>query len=288
MANIKEKEYNTIPTQLDEKFFEEFILPKLWQGKVGRKPKLPLFKIFNYILTVLYTGCQWKALAIDKGPDGKPEIHYSSIHRKFSGWSRGGSCMEVFYASLEKIQEEGKLDLGMLHGDGSNTVAKKGGDGIGYCGHKHQKGEKVVAIHDNNGNVLAPMTVSPVNESDMNLLPESLDDLTSTFRRLGTRPEKGTVLNLDSGFDSRANRKTIWNRGLTPNVKENPRNRKKPKRGRKRFFDTIGYKRRFVVERSFAWVDKFKRLLIRFERKKSLFLAFSLLAYAMINLRYFF
>jgi hypothetical protein len=35
-------------------------------------------------------------------------------------------------------------DLSVLHGDGSNTVAKKGGDGIGYSGHKHQKGEKVV------------------------------------------------------------------------------------------------------------------------------------------------
>jgi hypothetical protein len=36
--------------------------------------------------------------------------------------------------------------LSILHGDGTNTVAKKGGDGIGYSGHKHQKGEKVIAI----------------------------------------------------------------------------------------------------------------------------------------------
>ncbi len=33
-----------------------------------------------------------------------------------------------------------------MHGDGSNTVAKKGGDGIGYSGHEHQKGEKIIAI----------------------------------------------------------------------------------------------------------------------------------------------
>ena len=46
------------------------------------------------------------------------------------------------------------LDLSVLHGDGSNTVDKKGGDGIGYSGHKHQKGEKVLAIVDNTGFVV--------------------------------------------------------------------------------------------------------------------------------------
>ena len=30
------------------------------------------------------------------------------------------------------------------------------GDGIGYSGHKHEKGEKVIAMTDNNGYVLAP------------------------------------------------------------------------------------------------------------------------------------
>jgi len=52
------------------------------------------------------------------------------------------------------------------HSDGSNTVAKKDGDGIGYSGHKHQKGEKVLAIVDNNGFVLASLPVAPVNEAD--------------------------------------------------------------------------------------------------------------------------
>jgi hypothetical protein len=47
----------------------------------------------------------------------------------------------------------------------------------------------------------------------------------------------GSHLNLDGGFDSRHNRKAIFNAGLIPNIKENPRNRKTPKRGRKRLFD---------------------------------------------------
>src|SRR4030095_5529186 len=50
------------------------------------------------------------------------------------------------------------------------TPRQKRGDGIGYSGHKHQKGEKVIAVIDNHGYVLAPVPVAPVNETDMVLL----------------------------------------------------------------------------------------------------------------------
>jgi hypothetical protein len=50
-------------------------------------------------------------------------------------------------------------------------VAKKGGEGMGYSGHKHQTGEKVIAIADKRGNVLAPLTVAPVNQTDRGYCP---------------------------------------------------------------------------------------------------------------------
>src|SRR6266850_7368975 len=53
--------------------------------------------------------------------------------------------------------------------------------------------------------------------------------------------------------------------GLIPNIKENPRNRKTPKRGRKRLFNEAIHALRMRVERTFAWEDTFKRLLLRFE-----------------------
>ena len=43
----------------------------------------------------------------------------------------------------------------VLHGDGTNTVAKKGAMASGISGHKHQKGEKVIAIIDNHGYCLS-------------------------------------------------------------------------------------------------------------------------------------
>lgn len=285
MSKLQNSDYQYIHTHLNEEVFNELVLPHLWQGSRGPKPKISLYKIFNYILKVLYTGCQWKELPIDKGPDGKAEIHYTRVYRKFVHWVTFGSLQKIFVQTLVVLKEQEKLDLQMLHGDGSNTVAKKGGDGVGYSGHKHQKGEKLLAIADNRGNIIAPALVAPVNESDMKLLPGGLLRLKETLRALSIRLPKSTLLNLDAGFDSRKNRKCVWNAGLRPNIKENPRNRKKARRGRKRFFDKEAYKQRFVIERTFAWADKFRRILIRHERYQARFFGFQLLAFTLINLR---
>jgi hypothetical protein len=51
-----------IPTQLGLALFEQFVLAHLSTGSRGPAPKLSLFKIFNYVLHLLYIGCQWKEL----------------------------------------------------------------------------------------------------------------------------------------------------------------------------------------------------------------------------------
>jgi hypothetical protein len=144
----------------------------------------------------------------------------------------------------------------------------------------------VIALGDNHGYVRSPLTGAPVNEVAMVLLPEGLKDLKRITPEVGLEVS-GAVLNLDAGFDSKAHRKGVFNAGLKPNIKENPRNRPKPKRGRKRFFDAALYKLRFTVDRTFAWEDKFKRLRLRFETKQIRHFGFKLLAFTLINLREF-
>src|SRR5713101_9476485 len=90
---------------------------------------------------------------------------------------------------------------------------QKRGDGIGYSGYKHQQGEKVIAIIDNHGSVLAPVPVAPVNETDMVLLPEGLKALKQMAKEVGL-DLRGAYLNLDGGFDSARNRKGICNAGM--------------------------------------------------------------------------
>jgi hypothetical protein len=98
--------------------------------------------------------------------------------------------------------------------------------------------------------------VAPVNETDMLLFPEGLKALKQVAKQAGV-DLKGAYLNLDGGFDSAHNRKCIFNAGLIPNIKENPRNRKTAKRGRKRLFNAAIHTLRMRVERTFAWEDKF-------------------------------
>ena len=61
----------------------------------------------------------------------------------------------------------------------------------------------------------------------MVLLPEGLKALKQVAKEVGL-DLRGAYLNLDGGFDSAHNRKCIFNAGMIPNIKENPRNRKTP------------------------------------------------------------
>src|SRR5882724_7670272 len=137
-----------------------------------------------------------------------------------------------------------------------------------------------------NGYVLSPLPVAPVNQTDMVLFPEGLKALKKVAKEVGL-DLRGAYVNLDGGFDSAHNRKCIFNAGLIPNIKENHRNRKTPKRGRKRFFNEAIHALRMRVERTFAWEDKFKRLLLRFERIQQRHYGMKLMAYTLINLRAF-
>jgi transposase len=87
-----------------------------------------------------------------------------------------------------------------------------------------------------------------------------------SIKRLGLTIT-GAFFNADSAFDTREARKVCFNHGVIPNIAENKRNRNTPKRGRTRLFNTEVYQQRFTSERSFAWIDKFRALLVRFDRK---------------------
>jgi len=82
-------------------------------------------------------------------------------------------------------------------------------------------GEKVIAITDNYGYVLAPLPVAPVHEADMVLLPKGLKALKMVAKQVSL-DLRGAYVNLDGGFDSKHNRQVIFNAGMIPNIEENP------------------------------------------------------------------
>jgi hypothetical protein len=115
---------------------------------------------------------------------------------------------------------------------------------------------------------------------------ELIDNLVNTVKSIGMEL-KNRIISLDAGYSSKKNRKSIFNLGMKPNIPENKRNSKKPKRGRKQMFDEKIFKERFrTIERVFALEDKFKRLLLRFEIKSIHHYAMKTIAYSMINMRH--
>ena len=144
-----------------------------------------------------------------------------------------------------------------------------------------------MALCDRGCNVLAPFVKAPANRNESILLKGGIEKLVNITKTLGLNL-KNSIMSLDGVYNSRVNRKSIFNLGMTPNIPENKRNRKKTKRGRKQIFDSEIFAERFrTIERVFAWEDKFKRLLLRFEFLSTHHYGMKTIAYSMINLRHF-
>ena len=143
MSIMAEKPATTpIPVQLSDSEFTAFILPHLSMPKRGPKCKLGYHRVFNLILWVLYTGMQWKCLPIPHDAQGKPAIHYTTVYRVFAKWADDGSLWQAFIASVAHLSAEKQLDTRVLHGDGTNTVAKKGAMALATRATSTRKGRR--------------------------------------------------------------------------------------------------------------------------------------------------
>jgi hypothetical protein len=170
------------------------------------------------------------------------------------------------------------LDITVIHGDGTTTAAKKGSDDIGFSGHKMVKGDKVVAFCDRNCNIIAPFVTAPGNRNESPLPRDALPMVMRVAHSVGLELD-GAIVSLDGVYDCRLNRKAIFNRGMVPSIKVNPRGRKATKRGRKPLFDASIFKERFrTIERVFGRDDKIRHLLLQFERLNQLHDTFKTLA----------
>jgi hypothetical protein len=106
-----------------------------------------LFDQIALELRLLVAGFQ---LPIANDAEGRPEIHYTRIYGAFRRWQAGGCFDITFTVVVLRLHQSSLLDVTIIHGDGTTTAAKKGGDNIGFNGHKKIKGDKVVAFCDRN------------------------------------------------------------------------------------------------------------------------------------------
>lgn len=121
LMNKESYPQGTLPVKVGRADFNKYIDPYLSRGSRGPKTKISRHKIFNYILFVLHTGIQWNRL-----PTVRHEISWSAVYQHHARWSKDGSYLNLFESGVQQLLLAHRLDLSILHGDGSNTVVKKG------------------------------------------------------------------------------------------------------------------------------------------------------------------
>lgn len=117
----KKDRWMRLPVKVGRADFNKYIDPYLSKAKRGPRGKISRCKIFNYILYVLHTGIQWPELKTNRN-----ELCWTNVYKWHLRWSKDGSYENLFLTGIRELLLAGQLDLSILHGDGSNTVAKKG------------------------------------------------------------------------------------------------------------------------------------------------------------------
>jgi transposase len=231
------------------------------RGRLWRDPR----DVLNGILWILRTGAPWKDL-----PERYPP--YQSCHRRFQRWIEDGVLGSVLEALAEDLQERGQIDLSECYIDGTFVVAKKGAASlVGKT--KRGKGSKIMAFSDDSSIPLALHTES-ASPHELTLVEETLAS--------GFLKEKPDRLGGEKAYDSDPLEESVLEQGIEMiAAHRNNRKKKKTQDGRK----LRRYKRRWNIERLFAWLENFRRLVVRYEYKDENFLGMAQLGCIVILLR---
>ena len=264
---------------LSKKFITNHLLIYLVPRGRVRKTKVPLWRIVKAIIYRLKTGCQWRELPVATFCD-KVLISWQTVYYYFNKWSDANLWKQAWNQLL--ASNKSCLDLSSIQLDGSHTPTKRGGQQVGYQGRKKAKTTNALFITDKNG---VPLVMSePVagNHNDLFDIENYFQKMIADMQVLGINPD-GLFMNADAGFDSKAFRNLCLQYGIIPNIDFNKRNAKNS--DYEYLLDEQLYQQRYVVERTNAWIDAFKILLVRFETKAQNWASLHYLAFMLIFLK---
>ena len=265
--------------KLSKKFITKNLLPHLSQTHLGRKPKVPLWRIIKGIIYRLKSGCQWRELPIPIFCSNIL-ISWNTVYYHFNKWSKDGSWKKMWtkLLSLNKMT----LDMSSIQLDGSHTPAKRGGEAVAYQHRKKSKTTNALFLTDKKGIPIAMSEPIDGNHNDLFNIEIFFLKMLSDLEQ-SQIDSNGLFLNADAGFDSEAFRNICFSKGIIANIDFNKRNSKNT--DNQPLLDDLLYKERFSVERTNAWIDAFKALLIRFETKAHTWTSLHYLAFSLILIR---
>ena len=239
-----------------------FVLPYLLLCREDSpQRKYDLRTVFNAVRYVARTGGQWRFLPHDLPP-------WYVVYQQMQRWLKAG-CFELLVDDVRSLLRQwgGRKGQPTAVVIDSRTLQStpESGARAGYDGAKRRKGSKVHIAVDTLGHLLA-LTVTPADQGDR--------DQVATLAAQVQEVTGGTVemAYVDQGYTGP---NAAQQHGLRLEVVKHPM----AKRG------FLLLPRRWVVERSFAWAARFRRLARDYERLDTTLKGLHLLAFATLMLR---
>jgi transposase len=252
-------------------FIQPFLPPP---ARTGR-PRANDRRTIEGILYILITGCRWQDLPREYGAP-------TTVWRRLKRWGEEGVWERIWRAALAGLDVHGRLDWSIAFLDGSFVPAKKGGEKVGLT--RKGKGMKWMLVVDGNGLPLG-FHLDSANRAEVRLAERTLDTI-RVMRPRGRPRRRPEMLVADRGYDSSAFRQALRRRGIRMCIPPTRRPATwRRKRGRPVVARREDYRLRFTVERSFAWLGNFRRLLIRWEHYCDVYNGFFTVAVMIVCLR---
>jgi transposase len=201
--------------------------------------------IFNAVRYMVRAGCPWRMMPNDLPP-------WFTVHQQTQRWIAAG-CFEVMAHDLRKLlrllAEKAAQPSAVILDGRTLRSTPESGERAGYDGYKRTKGSKVHAAVDTLGHLLA-LKVTPANEQERAQVADLVADVqTATGEHI-------EVAFVDQGYTGEEPAEQAQQRGVRLVVI-------KLEEAKKGF---VLLPRRWVVERSFAWAARFRRLARDYER----------------------
>ena len=219
------------------------------------------------ILFVLLTGIQWRALPRCYGPA-------TTAHDRFQEWTGAGVFERLWKRALLHYDTRVGLQWTWQAMDGAMTKAPLGGEETGPNPTDRAKMGVKRSLQTEGAGIPIGLTIAPANRNDHKMLQATLESRP-------VRPPRDTSQHmcLDKGYDYDESREVLEANDFVAHIRSRGEEQAEMQRNRKR------RPRRWVVERTHSWMNRFRRLLVRWERKAANYLALAQFACAWITYR---
>ncbi|MDT4330769.1 IS5 family transposase [Methylomonas sp. MV1] len=255
--------------------FWELVAPLLERFKRrtpgGSKP-VEFRTVLNGIFYLLKTGCQWAFLPSCYGSK-------STVHEHFQRWASAGIFAEMFRLGAAQYEEFKGFKWAWQSMDGSLVQAPSrqstnlSVEGIGRNPTDRGKsGSKIHLLVDQEG-MPCGVALAGANVHDSRLVTATLEGHVSPAPKI--KPEEKPHLCLDKAYDMKRVETEVRNHGYTPHIR---RIGEEKQRGPQ----DIHPARRWVVERTFAWLKGFRAIRTRYTCRGTNYLALLHLACAIV------